>query len=505
MNKSKKILVLLLTLIMTFSFVVPCFATDESVTSLTWNVEIKSGQLFPDEPKDYKNYTFTFSINLPSTSYPVLVTTYDYVGTGDYVNNKSYLQLYILDTKNNTFSLNTISFFTHYSFEGYSTYFGRHKSGESDMTYASSQPVCLQSGEAYVNTLSSNIPIFNIATKDSPIPTYNDIISGSVSSVNGLNPWDNSNHYHYNSTYSSSVVSPDIRYAYMYHQKEVKYQNGDVTPEDYGFYCLFRTDTDIINDYYTEVWVEGPYLYQGNLTTRKVCVGVYKTSELAKSLDMQYSSSSGSGMDTEHYGSCYELKISWNDTLSPYFDFDYFKNNGGGKVFLRNHVKRSDTDVYVSMYSWFNINPNDIKDIDGGSVTSRPVIHNSVGSDLNESGVADVSGSTSSPNAYDYDFIAGNTVEPSKNIVNDGAMPEDSHQYDSDYISTSGGTYLPDVNNIDGFADYVSTGFGLLGSRGLIACLKSILTLLPEEIFVYLTWFVCIGIALALLCLLFKK
>ena len=84
-------------------------------------------------------------------------------------------------------------------------------------------------------------------------------------------------------------------------------------------------------------------------------------------------------------------------------------------------------------------------------------------------------------------------------------MPEDSHQYDSDYTSTSGGTYLPDVNNIDGFADYVSSGFGLLGSRGLIACLKSVLTLLPEEIFVYLTWFVCIGIALALLCLLFKK
>lgn len=349
-------------------------------------------------------------------------------------------------------------------------------SGETEST---EEMVSLYAG--LVDRQYENATLLNV--EDSAMYYYNSddyvalglgIYSGSIKPVLGFDIWNTGNRYDYESKYSASVVAPEIRNAYLY-----KNRGGDIGGLLIRFLLPGLEDN---SDYYAELWADIPTGYDsnGNATYNKMCLGIYKASDILKINTVTSGSHNTTDPNDESadydytatYGSYYMIKETWS-TLLPMISVDEAASYGGITFYLRSAQYLSDTLSLVSDYAYFKANPNDSK---------YPVIFNGNGQNFDEDGEGNNDEDTdpTTPNSDDVQYIGGTTDDPG--ISSD---------------SSSGGDWNFNMSGewtVTELEDFINSGFGLAGDNGLLSLIGNTFFFLPSE-FVTILMFLIVVIA----------
>lgn len=332
--------------------------------------------------------------------------------------------------------------------------------------------------------ISANCPVFHVSISGYKSigawmsDNFHDLyVSGDIEPVIGYDYWNSGNRYDFSSKYSSSVVAPEIRNAYLYTNR-----GGDIG----GLLIRYLLpDLEDNSEYYTELWADIPTGYDsnGNVTYRKVCLKTYKASDILKINTVNSSTHNPTDPNDETvdydytatYGSYYFIKEQWSSIL-PMISVDDVASYGGITFYLRSSLHISETVSLVSDYAYFTADPN---------ASKYPTIYNANGQNFDENN-PNVNDETDpqTPNSDDIQYIGGTTDDPGISSDVSSGNSSGSWQY-----SFAGNWTISDLE------DWVNSGFGLSGSNGLISFIGNCFNFLPSE-FVTILMFILVVIAI---------
>lgn len=303
------------------------------------------------------------------------------------------------------------------------------------------------------------------------------IFNGTTEPALGFDFWNAGNRYDYESVYSSSIVTPEVRYVML--------GWGGDTVNDYVVDIKFLLPNLTDNTgYYVELWADIPYGYDtnGNVLYRKRMLDMIEVNTILKQNNVNVPSPDGSGWVTQNYGSYYEIYGTWTVLIPHISANDSIKYNGIN-MYMRSAYPVSAMKTLVSDYAYFNLNPGDVTKIDEGWQSALPDIHIGVYDTFNEDGPGQKNDDdVKLPNSSDYEYIGGVTDDPGINDTDD------------DWEFNYSGNWT-----IEELEEFVNSGFGLDKPNGLIALIGSCLNFLPKEVMTILMFVLSVLVVVALI------
>ena len=302
------------------------------------------------------------------------------------------------------------------------------------------------------------------------------IFDGTVEPAMGFDFWNTGNRYDYESVYSSSIVTPEVRYVMLC---------WDYNVNDYVIDIKFLLPK--LNDntgYYVELWADIPYGYDsnGNIMYRKRMLDMIEVKTILKQNNVNVPNPDGSGWVTQNFGSYYEIYGKWTVLIPHISANDSIKYNGIN-VYMRSSYPVSAVKTLVSDYAYFNLNPGDVKKTDEGWQAVLPDIHIGVSDTFNEDGPGQKKDDdVKLPNSSDIGYVGGVTDNPG--IENS----------DGDWEFNYSGNWT-----VDELEEFVNSGFGLDKPNGLIALIGSCMNFLPKEVMTIIMFMLTVLVVVGLI------
>lgn len=320
---------------------------------------------------------------------------------------------------------------------------------------------------------SSILPIYLFNSADYSIEDdfHAMYVSDQLKLYAGYDYWNTGNRYDYESVYSSSVVTPEVRFAM------VGYNGSDFLVQ----IKYLLPDLQDNSDYYTELWADIPTGFDsnGNVVYQKVMLGMYSAADIYKQNIIQEWDSVLNSWVPANKGAFYEIYGNWNSII-PYITAIDSIQYGGVILYLRSSVPVSDTKTMVSDYVYFTLNPDDIEHTDEGWVSSMPDIYKGDHSNFDEGGAGNNNPTDSFiTNSNDYEYVGGVTDDPG--ISSDSSSSTGNGKWK--YTYTGNWT-------IGEFENWVNDGFGLTGENGLLVLIGNLFFFLPSEFMSFLFWLI---------------
>lgn len=305
------------------------------------------------------------------------------------------------------------------------------------------------------------------------------IYDGTIAPVMGIDIWYEGNRYPYDSVYSSSIVTPEVRYVMLcWHHMENDYVI------DIKFQLPKLTDN---TGYYVELWADIPIGYDssGNVMYTKRMLDIIQVSKLLKQNNVSVADPGGNGMVTQNYGSYYEIYDTWSN-LIPYISGNNSIKYNGVILYLRSSYLVSSDKTMVSDYVYFNLDPGKVEKTDDGWKASLPDIYVGDNDNFNENGAGTKKDDDSSiTNSSDLEYIGG--------ISSDPGIDKSGNDWNYNF---SGNWSIQDLEN------FVNNGFGLTGNNGLLSLIGNVFYFLPKEFVTVLMFLIGVFAVVAIIKML---
>lgn len=304
------------------------------------------------------------------------------------------------------------------------------------------------------------------------------------------------NQYNYTSTYSPTVVAPNLRQAGYHYAIPAE---STIIPDYIVTMKYLIPKVSDVSAYNTEVWADIPIGKDsnGNIIYDKKFLKSYKTSTLLKDNSSSSSDGAGGWIPTD-YGKYYEISFKYSDLLSFYTSIQDINRYGGAYIYLRNAKYISASQSITSDYAYFLFLPSKATINGNEHYEYMPSIHN--GSyknfDENKGNNNQIDTDPTTPNSGEQDYIGGDKDTPNN----------DMSDKDTPGSGTGSGTgSLPSYDtdwSVSDFTSWVKSGFGLFGDNGIFSFIVKLFSFLPAPVFNLIMWGATVGCIVAVIKLI---